>query len=358
MSGYDYYDAPVSEESQVYAKKPLTKERSTYMTDLDAEKMCKLFADGLDAGIGYARIFDFMERQKLDQSLVDRLRYAVLELGDQLGEAFTRLGILDGVSRKVILVAEEQGELVRTFREQSRMYGERYRRRKQLAFSLVEPAIMICLAIIFRRIMGKVQEAAMSPDMWGVLTPEFITGGIESGVLMMVLGFIAYAWLNAPVDSGVRSSMGRIVFMIPVVSTPARQTSVANYCRYLGQSIRAGMDMFRSIELAAEGSNNPQILGTVDRVISAMEAGYPLEQALSVSRGLPQEVVDYVGIGEETGKLEENLDFMQKRYDELAAESFKRAMAATVYILRFLFIILIFVLAVFSGVMDFFQLGF
>ena len=328
MSGYDY-DAPVSEESQVYAPKQLTKERSTYMTDLDAEKMCKLFADGLDAGIGYAKIFDFMERQKLDATLVDRLRYAVLEFGDQLGEAFTRLGILDPVSRKVILVAEEQGELVHTFKEQSRMYGERYRRRKEFVFSLVEPMFMMALAIVFRRLMGSLTEAATAPDMWEVLTPVFIRGGLEGAALLAMLGFVAYAWLNAPVDSSARQSVGRFIFLIPVVSTPAKQSSIANYCRYLGQSIRAGMDMFRSIELAAEGSNNPSLIKSVDRVLAAMEAGYPLEEALSVSKGLPQEVIDYVGIGEETGKLEDNLLFMQRRYDELSKESFKRAMATT-----------------------------
>ena len=120
------YDASISRAVQV-GPQEIRRETSTYMTDRDAEKMCTLFADGLDAGVGYARILDFMDRQKLDPKLIARLRHAVLETGDRLGEAFARFGILDGPSRKLILVAEEQGTLPQTFKENRGLYDWRMR---------------------------------------------------------------------------------------------------------------------------------------------------------------------------------------------------------------------------------------
>lgn len=349
---YDY-DASLSQSVQGKQQGPVVREQSTYMTDKDAEKMCSLFADGLDSGIGYARILDFMERQKLDSKMIQRMRYSVLELGDQLGEAFARFGVLDPASRKLILVAEEQGALPETFREQAKMFGQRYVRRKKIMQSFIEPVILFCLgAFYFRNVISHVVEATFSRDTWQVMEEQFIRSTIETAIFCVVGGFIAYLILNMPVDSSFRDMMGRVWFRMPVISKPLRLAAIASFCRYMRQSIRAGIDMYRSIDLAAEASNSPWFMESTDKVLAVMEAGYPLDQALQAMKGIPDEVLDYVGIGEETGKLDEQLKFLGDRYDTQADEAFDQLANAMVYILRMLFIVFILIFAVFFGVLE------
>lgn len=343
------------EVSEAMDSQPLVKETSTYMTDRDAEKMCKLFADGLDAGIGYDRIFDFMERQGLDKGMVRKLRASVVDYGDQLGEAFTRLGLLDGVSRKVILVAEEQGELVPSFREQGRMFGERYRRRKNIVLSMAESIVLIGLSLVLMSVFSKLKDAMLAYDMWEVLTPAFIKGGLQAAIVSMGITLFLYAWLQAPIDSALRDSFNRLGSKIPLIATPLKQRSIANFTRYLNQSIRAGMDMTRSIELAAEAANSSRFTRYIDPAIQALEGGYSLEQSLSVMKGLPQEVIDYIGIGEETGKLDHNLSFLTDKYDTLADENFDRLVKTFVYVLRLVIMITIFITVVFNGVLELFN---
>lgn len=349
----DHYDAPQSPNSQGSQPAAVVRELSTYMTDRDAEKFCQLFADGLRSGIGYARILDFMERQRLDPKMTARLRSAVLEHGDQLGEAFARFGILDAPARKLVLVGEEQGALPETFAEQSRVYGMRYKRKKQVLLGLVEPAIVFCLGVFFfRNIFSNIIEATFAVDTWGILTDVAIQSGIQTAIFFLLAGGIGYVWLNLPVDSSFREAMARLWFRMPVVSTPLRLDAIAMFARYMRQSIRSGMDIFRSLELAAEATNSPWFMESVDKAFQVLEAGYPLDQALSTMKGMPDEFIDYAGIGEETGRLEENLLFLAERYEEQAAESYKRSLAAFIYLVRILFIVAILVLAVFGGVLD------
>ncbi len=95
---------------------------------------------------------------------------------------------------------------------------------------------------------------------------------------------------------------------------------------------------------------------TLDKPFSAFEEGYPLDVAFRQLKTLPEGFSDYVGIGEETGRLDENLQFLGDRYATLAQEAFDRLMAGVMYFARFLFIILIMIYVVFAGVLQFAQI--
>lgn len=351
----NFYDAPPPHESQAFPPpqgSAVVREMSTYMTDRDAEKVCQLFADGLRSGVGYSRILDFMERQKIDGKMTQRLRVAVLEYGDKLGEAFARFGVLDAPTRKLVLVAEEQGSLPDTFAEQARSYGARYKRKREFAIGMIEPALMFCLGtFFFGNIFGGMMDMTFG-DYWATLGKLAGKSAIQSIIFFLFAGGVAYTWLNLPVDSAFREASGRLWFRMPVVSNAVRLQAIANFARFLRQSLRSGMDIFRSIELAAEASNSPWFMETVAKTHDVLEAGYPLDTAMRQLRGLPDDFVDYVAIGEETGRLEENLLFLANRYDERAHEAFKMSLAATVYFARFALIIGILVFAVFSNVLS------
>ncbi len=336
-------------------KKALVKESSTYITDTEAEKMCKLFADGLEAGVGYDRIFDFMIRQRLDKKMVSKLRSSVIQYGDQLGEAFTRLGLLDAVSRKMLLVAEEQGELVPTFREQGKTFGDRDRRRKKFAYALAPSIVLIGFTTILFQIIVVMANGLADGSAWDVIKPALVTGGLQAGSIIGIQLVMIWGWLQVPVDMSIRDLGTRFLLNVPLISKPIRYRSMANFTRYLRQSLRAGMDMSRSIELAAEASNNPRLSKYIDASIEALEAGYSLEQCLSVMKGLDPEILDYIAIGEETGKLEENLRYLTKKFDQLADDNFDRVVSFLTAFLRYVIIIIVFIFALFKGLVNMFS---
>ncbi len=330
-------------DSNANSRGPVVRERSTYMTDSDAQSLCQSFADGLGSGLSYARILDILERQEHDKRVLDRLRNALLHHGDMLGEAFARYGILDPSARKLVLVSEQQGELPGTFKQLAKIYGQRHERKKNVLYAFVEPMILFILGMIVARgfFSSNFTQLAFQDDTWGEVKQIFIRAGLESLIFVIICLTFAFVSLNLPVDMSFRSLAHRIFLRIPFVSAPGKLYAISLFCLYVRQSITSGMTVYQSIELAGEAANSPQIRGKIKQVQSKIEQGSTLAQAMSCINALPAEVINNIDIGEETGSLDERLEWLATRYEELSMESFKRLIASFLYITRFAIIIFV-----------------
>lgn len=339
------HDAPVGNVSQdpATAEDAIVRESSTYMTDPEAEKFCHTFADGLESGIGYARILDILQRQGFDKKTTSRLREALLERGDRLAGALARFGLLDPSARKLVLVAEQQGALPETFLQLSVIYGKRYKRKKAFLTSLVEPLVLVCLgAIVFRNIIGgNIVELTFASDTTAQMVDILIMSGIESAIFGLLCFSVAYAWLNLPVDFAARAVFMRVWLRIPFVSTPGRLYSISLFCDYLKQSIESGMTVHQGLELAAEACNHPAIFDNYELARERIQQGYSLARSLHAIRSLPAEVLEQVDIGEEAGRLDERLQKLAADFDEKAQVSFENWMGVYVWIMRYTIIVLV-----------------
>lgn len=321
-------------------REAIYRESSTYMTDPQAQKFCEVFAEGLDSGIGYARIMTFLERKGFDGEIINKLQRALLEDGMQLGAALARHGILDPAARKLVLVAEDQGTLPQAFRTQIPIYRNRFERKKHIAYSFIEPGLLAFLAFfILVPIILNIQKIFEAPGegMMGVLMaaskyvlPSFMIGLILVGIAVLC----AWAWLNTPVEFGLREVAMRLWMRIPGLSEPSRLYAVSLFTRYLGASISGGMNIFDSVYLAAEASNDPRMLDAIDLVLASIEDGINLHQSLSLIKALPDDALDYIGLGEETGRMSEQLENCANIFEKRAREMFDRYMTAFTYSMR------------------------
>lgn len=324
----------------------LVREGSTYLTDLDSEKFCQTFADGLESGIGYARVLDILGRQGFDKKTIGRLRRALLERGDNLAGALARYGILDPAARKLILVADQQGVLPQTFQQLSAIYGTRYKRKREFVTALVEPMILVALGmIVFRNLIGSgLTELTFAHDTTQRIINIGIQSAIESAIFGLTCFSVAFVWLNLPVDFAPRDIFSRIWLRLPLVSDPGRLMSISTFCRYLQQAIAGGMTVYQGLELASEASNHPGILRTMPRAQARLEEGHTLAKALYEIKALPVEVLENVDIGEESGRLDERLSFLAERYATRSLDAFRNRMNTYIALSRYGIIILVIVM--------------
>ncbi len=324
---------------------PVVREESTYLTDSQAATLCTIFADGLKSGMGYTRIIDMLERQKFDDQVVQRLRAAILDDGNMLGEAFARYGILDATARKLVLVAEQQGALPATFEDLSQLYTERQERRKKFLLSFAEPCILVAVGLILARniILSDFDAFLETMDAVEHLKPLLIQSGIEIGLFGSVIAFGAYVYTNLPVDMGLRSTIHRFWLRLPLgpLIKPSRLRSVELFCRYVEQSISSGLTVHRALALAAEASNNPRIESRIEIARQAIEQGHTLAKSLRESQALPDDAIDYIDVGEESGELEERLTELATDYKDKADEAFDNQRNVIVYLIRFLIIVFV-----------------
>ena len=332
-----FHDHPTNES------KPIARESSTYLTDSEAATFCTVFGDGLESGMSYARIVDMLERQKYDNKLIGRLRQAILDDGNMLGEALARFGLLDATARKLILAAEQQGKLPSTFKDLGAHYDRRHKRRKKLISAFVEPCILFAVGFILARnlIGGGIEAVAEFTNIIEELKPIALQSLLEMGIFGSVVGLAAFAYINLPVEMGLRNLSHRLWLSLApgFVSQASRLQAIATFCRYTEQSLASGLTVHHSLALAAEASNSPKIERRIEKARKCIEEGMTLADSLRQSRALPPEVIDYIDVGEEAGRLEERFQELTARYEEKADEAFKKARSAFIYTMRMLIVI-------------------
>ncbi len=328
-----------------HAQQQVQRESSTYLSDPKAMRLCEVFREGLDSGLGYARIMNFLERKGIKSGLVHKLRTALLEDGMSLAETFMRYGILDESARKIIAVAEKQGALPEAFEAQIPIYKARYERKKDILSSLAEPVLLIYVAAfvllpIMYNIIPLYQSEGTDFAALFMAIAGVVIGPAAFGMLcFFVLIGIGWAWLQAPVDSNMRRVAAGIWMMIPLVSLPSRYSATSMFARYMGASIAGGMNVYDSLTLAVEASDDPRLPRDLDRALDLLKQGETFEAALSAMRGVPEDVLDYVGLGEETGRLEEMLAKAADVFAERAEGAFEKFMGMFTFALRLVLII-------------------
>ena len=314
------------------------QEASTYMSDKDAERFCEVMAQSLDSGLGYARILDFLARRGLRGSIVSRLREALLQQGSTLPDALARFGILDPTARKLILVGEVQGTLPEVFTMQAPLYARRYAIRQEIVSTLIEPVGLFYVATcILSPILANALTIYSSQDnvllaAMGLVAEPALWGLIPVAIALAA----AVMWIKTPVDFPPRDAFFRVWMPLPLLGIAARLGSVARFSRLLYTAVRTGMPIYDGLRLAAEASNNHGIVRKMPLVLEAIEQGVSLQDSLAQFKVLPTEALDYIGIGEETGRLEEMLEKCAGHYDAQASKASEKTLKAVVFCTRIL----------------------
>ena len=315
----------------------VVRETSTYLTDPQAQRICEIFAEGLDSGLGYARIMNFLERKGVKGSVVNRMRRALIEDGAALSETFARYGLLDPAARKLILVAEKQGTLPQAFRTQIPIYANRYKRKKHVLGACAEPTLLFYLSVfLLLPIMSNIDTIYKSRDGIGSAVGQVVLGPATMGMfaVLFLIG-LGWAWLHTPVDFALRDAFASVWMRLPIISKASRLYSISLFARYLGSSLGSGMNIFDSIQLACEASNDPRLSARLEHVFASIEDGVSLSASLSLNKAIPDDIIEYIDLGEETGRMSEMLERGANAFEERSLEVFARTMTAFTYVLRF-----------------------
>lgn len=104
---------------------------------------------------------------------------------------------------------------------------------------------------------------------------------------------------------------------LPFIKTFFQQLRMAFFARYLATLQKAGVDILRSLELATRSINNLVLQKVMTKCRQDVLEGKQFSDALrSNSRMVPNMVIRMIAVGEMSGTLPEQLDFVAGYYDE------------------------------------------
>lgn len=120
---------------------------------------------------------------------------------------------------------------------------------------------------------------------------------------------------------------------LPVLGPLRRKLAFARFARMLGTLLANGVGLLQSLALAREVMGNEAMSRAVARAGIVVGEGGGLAGPLERTRVFPKLAVDLIGVGEQSGHLEEMLMKVADIYDREVKEAVDRAVALLVPVL-------------------------
>ncbi len=115
----------------------------------------------------------------------------------------------------------------------------------------------------------------------------------------------------------------RLVMMGDII----KKVEVARFSRTLGTLLQSGVSILPALNLTKEISQNRVISMSIAYVHDRLREGKAISRSLEESGAFPPLAVHMIGVGEETGKLDEMLLKVAEAYEENVQRTIKRAVS-------------------------------
>ncbi len=107
----------------------------------------------------------------------------------------------------------------------------------------------------------------------------------------------------------------KFMLTIPILGSVIRKGAVARFTRTLGTLIASGVPILNGLEITARTAGNKVIERAVLQTKQSISEGNTIAEPLKRSGVFPPMVVQMIGVGEQTGALDEMLDKVADFYD-------------------------------------------
>ncbi|MBR0232406.1 MAG: type II secretion system F family protein [Clostridia bacterium] len=303
--------------------------------------MCSQFAIILKAGIPISRTVHLIAEKTTDKPLKRMLKKVAedVESGRSLAAAFEERGskLLPQIFIETIRAGEESGTLERSFETMYKHYDKQTKMRGKVKSALAYPAFVLVIAIIVVIVlMVKVVPTFTSIfDSYGAELPGITKALIAisdffRNYILIILAVVAVAIIALKIygntENG-RLKLAQIALKMPVFGNINSLNAASQFANAMTTLLGSGLPMTKSINITSKVIDNYHISKEVGKLSGKIEEGKTLGASVREAGCLPDILVDMVGVGEETGELEETLGTVAGYYDAELETAVAKAIA-------------------------------
>jgi type IV pilus assembly protein PilC len=210
--------------------------------------------------------------------------------------------------------------------------------RRQVKSAMVYPTLVLIFAVgvmmalvaflvpvfegVFKEFGGKLPALTqVSVDMSHVVVNDWwlLVGG-TAGIVVAFVKWKKTTWG--------RKQWDHFRLRVPMkIGTIVQQVAVARWSRTLASLTHAGVPLLAALEITGRTGGNSAVQESMDGVIASVKRGGTIAAPLAQAPIFPSMVTHMVGVGEETGALDEMLDRIAEFYEEQVEASVKALMS-------------------------------
>ncbi|MDY4792697.1 MAG: type II secretion system F family protein [Pararoseburia sp.] len=310
-------------------------------TSRDLSVFCRQFVSMLSAGITIVTALEMLADQTENKHLARALRKVQEDImqGETLADAMRKhKKIFPELMINMVTAGEAAGKLDVTFSRMADHFEKAEKTEGMMKKAAIYPVMVAVVAIVVVVIMLiKVVPAyadmfaSMDVEMPGITlavmnASDFMTHYwyVLLAIIVMVVA-VGKAYKNT--EDG-KLAAGRMAISVPLFGKLKIKTISSLTARTLSTLIYSGMPLVDGLRLTARTVGNELYKRALEQAVVDVREGMTLSSSLKKSSLYPPMVSHMIGIGEETGELEDMLTKLADYYDTEVEMTTQTVMAA------------------------------
>ena len=294
----------------------------------DMSVFCRQFASILKAGVSVINALEMLaeqtENKKLKQAIVET--QANVEKGESLSDSMRQNAAFPSILIDMVRAGEASGSLENSLTRMAIQFEKDAKLNGIVKKAMMYPIVLICVMIgvvivMLTFVIPSFMTMFEDLDSELPITTKAILAMSNSLknywyiYIIVVVGIVVGIQLYKRTDDG-KHNLDKLKLKIPVFGLLQTKSACASFARTMSTLLQAGMPMIDALEISASTMKNVLFYDGLQKVKNGVSLGLPLSNQLKSTGLFPAMVVHMVGIGEETGNVEEMLTNSATYYEE------------------------------------------
>lgn len=295
----------------------------------DLAIFCKQLHTMLFAGMPLLSALEVLQSQSENKTLKATVQQMAIDVqkGDVLSTTMKRFPkIFPSLLTGMVESGELTGNLDNVLARMSVHYTKENHINNKIKGAMVYPIILSILAVSVVIFM----ITFILPTFTGMFTSSGVALPLPTRILLSISDAIRTYWyVFILVIAGIVLILSRVFktlggrrfkdglkFKLPLIKRPIAQIVTSRFTRTLSTLLASGIPIIQALESSARVTNNQIIVDRMENVIEGIKKGTTLSSLLRTVNIFPPMMVSMVGIGEESGSMEDMLEKAADYYDE------------------------------------------
>lgn len=294
----------------------------------DMSVFCRQFASILKAGVSVINALEMLaeqtENKKLKEAIVNT--QASVEKGESLSDSMRQNEAFPSILIDMVRAGEASGSLENSLTRMAIQFEKDAKMNGIVKKAMMYPIVLICvmigvIVVMLTFVIPSFMTMFEDLDSELPVTTKAILAMSNSLknywyiYLLVVVGVVAGVQMYKRTDNG-RHNLDKLKLKIPVFGLLQTKSACASFARTMSTLLQAGMPMIDALEISASTMKNVLFYDGLEKTKNGVSLGLPLSNQLKATGLFPAMVVHMVGIGEETGNVEEMLTNSAVYYEE------------------------------------------
>ena len=294
----------------------------------DMSVFCRQFASILKAGVSVINALEMLaeqtENKKLKEAIVNT--QSNVEKGENLSDSMRQNDAFPSILIDMVKAGEASGSLENSLTRMAIQFEKDAKLKGIVKKAMMYPIVLLCVMIgviivMLTFVIPSFMTMFEDLDSELPVTTRAILAMSDSLksywyiYILVVVGIVVGVQMYKRTDNG-RHNLDKLKLKIPVFGLLQTKTACASFARTMSTLLQAGMPMIDALEIASSTMKNVLFYDGLQKVKNGVSLGLPLSNQLKSTGLFPAMVVHMVGIGEETGNVEEMLTNSATYYEE------------------------------------------